>query len=142
MRCTQCVLSEQTPNILFDEEGRCSYCQSYRPFVCLGEEALRRRLAALRQPNGRYDCLVAISGGRDSSYVLLKLVKDYGLRVLAVNYQNPFTVDQAWRNIDNASSRLGVDVIRFRHGDRRHVQIFRRAVLAWFAQPNPALIGG
>lgn len=140
MRCTHCVLPEQTPNITFDAAGECNYCQSYRPFTYKGEAALRERLDAFRNPAAPYDCLVAISGGRDSSYVLLKLVKDYGMRVLAVNYENPFTVPQARRNIENAIAHLDVDLVQFRHGDRRHVRILRRAVQAWFAHPLPQLI--
>lgn len=140
MRCSRCVLPRQTPNISFDVADECNYCQSYRPFAFLGEAALRNRLDAFRDDSVPYDCLVAVSGGRDSSYVLLKLVKDYGMRVLAVNYENPFTVPQARRNIENAVDRLGIDIVRFRHGDENHVRVFRRAVQAWFAQPTPALI--
>jgi hypothetical protein len=84
--------------------------------------------------------VVGLSGGRDSSYLLLKLVKDYGMKVLAVNYENPFTVPQARVNIQNAVEALGVDLVSFRNGGDRHRNVCKHAVTAWFQRPSPALI--
>ena len=100
MRCSECTLSENTPHIVFDEDGVCNYCHTYRKFSYKGESELLKTLDAFRRPDSKYDCLVGISGGRDSSYLLLKLVKDYGMKVLAVNYENPFTVPRAKANIE------------------------------------------
>jgi hypothetical protein len=83
---------------------------------------------------------VGISGGRDSSYVLLKLVKDYDIKVLAVNYENPFTVPQAKANIENAVKALKVDLVQFKDKDNKHKRVFKEAVIAWFKKPSPALI--
>ncbi len=139
-RCTNCVLPGQTPNIEFDVTGVCNYCHTYKPVTYQGEAAFVEQLDRFRNTDGPYDCLVPISGGRDSSYVLLKLVKDYGLRVLTVNYENPFTVPQARLNIRNAVEALNVPIVTFRSGDENHRITFRQTVSAWLERPSPGLI--
>ena len=140
MRCTRCVLPDHTPNIVFGEDRVCNYCHTYEKFHYRGEAELLRTLDSFRRPDSKYDCLVGISGGRDSSYLLLKLVKDYGMKVLAVNYENPFTVPQAKANIENAIAALNVDIIRFQDKNDRHRRVCRDVVTAWFQRPSPALI--
>jgi len=140
MRCTKCVLPDRTPNIIFDEDGVCNYCHTYQRFSHKGEAELRKVLDTFRNTEGAYDCVVGISGGRDSSYLLLKLVKDYDMRVLAVNYENPFTVPEARANIENAINALNVDVVRFGDKNDRHKRVFKKTVQAWFKDPSPALI--
>jgi len=140
MRCTRCVLPDQTPNIIFDEDGVCNYCHTYQRFSYKGEADLREVLDTVRSTEGEYDCVVGLSGGRDSSYLLLKLVKDYDMRVLAVNYENPFTVPQARANIENAIKALNVDLVQFGDKNDRHKRVFRKTVKAWFKNPSPALI--
>lgn len=140
MRCSKCVLPECTPNIIFDKDGVCNYCHTYQKFSYEGETELLRTLDAFRGTGNEYDCVVGLSGGRDSSYTLLKLVKDYGMKVLAVNYENPFTVPQAKANIENAIQALDVDIVRFKAGDKNHKRTFKHTVTAWFRKPSPALI--
>jgi len=140
MRCTTCVLPDQTPNIAFDEEGVCNYCHTYQKFGYKGEAELIRTLDSFRNTGHKYDVAVGVSGGRDSTYLLLKLVKDYGMRVLAINYENPFTVPQARANIENAIKTLNVDIVRFGDKNDRHKRVFKKTATAWFKNPSPALI--
>lgn len=140
MRCTKCVLPDHTPHIVFDQEGVCNYCHTYQKFNYKGESELLKILDTFRKTDGEYDCLVGLSGGRDSSYLLLKLVKDYGMKVLAVNYENPFTVPQAKANIEKATKALNVDLVRFQDRNDRHKKVLRETVTAWFKNPSPALI--
>jgi hypothetical protein len=83
---------------------------------------------------------VNISGGRDSTYTLLKLAKDYSLKVLAVNYENPFTHPQAKENISNAVRKLDVELIQFSFKKHRHEKILRSNILAWFKNPSAAMV--
>lgn len=140
VRCTKCVLTDNTPNIVFDEAGVCNYCHTYQKFQYKGEAELLRTLDSFRRPDSKYDCLVGVSGGKDSSYLLLTLVKDYRMKVLAVNYENPFTVPQARINIDNAIKALNIDIVRFQDKNNSHRKVFRNTVTAWFRRPSPALI--
>lgn len=139
-RCSKCVLPETTPNIVFGQDGVCNYCRSYQKLKYRGEGELLRLLDSYRRAGSKYDCIVTISGGRDSTYTLLKLVRDYGMKVLAVNYENPFTDPQAQANIDNAVRVLNLDMVRFKLRNRLHERIFRNNATAWFRRPSPGLV--
>lgn len=139
-RCAACVLPDTTPNISFDANGRCSYCATYSTFRIEGEQAFLKNVNKHRSSRKKYECIVNISGGRDSAYTLLKIKKDYGMKVLAVNYENPFTDEQAKKNINNAVRILGVDLIRFKHASNVHESCFRHNLITWFKNPSPAMI--
>ena len=113
-RCGKCILPSTFPNIRFDENGVCNYCRDWDgrwknfdyfaaelELVSLFEQAKRKRR--------KYDCMVPFSGGRDSSYVLYLCKKKYGLKPLAVTFNNLFMSDYALKNIFTAVSMLGVD---------------------------------
>lgn len=139
-RCSQCVLPESTPNIIFDKDGVCNYCLAYQQLQYKGETELVKFLNSHRRKNSQYDCIATISGGRDSTYTLLKLVKDYGMKVLAVNYENPFAHPQAKANIENAVRILSVDLVRFKLRNKIHQRTFGNNVQAWFRKPSPGLV--
>jgi len=138
--CRQCILPAGSAGITLDAEGICNQCRSYRPIECHGEDALVRILDSLRSGQHRYDCMVNISGGRDSAYTLLALVKDYGMKVLAVNYANPFTDPQATKNIEKMVRMLKVDFAQFKLKRRIHERILKNNITAWFKNPSPAMV--
>ncbi|MDQ1275568.1 MAG: hypothetical protein QG610_1142, partial [Euryarchaeota archaeon] len=139
-RCSKCVLPETSPGITFDKDGVCNFCRSYRKVQYEGESKLRELLYSYRRGSNKYDCVVGISGGRDSSYTLLKLAKDYNLKVLAVNYENPFTDPQAKTNIENAVEALNVDVVSFKLKNSIHEKTFKHNFTSWLRNPSPAAI--
>jgi hypothetical protein len=139
-RCSNCLLSETMPNIKFDSDGVCNFCQNSKKIEYKGEEKLIDILNSFRRSENKYDCIVTLSGGRDSTFALLKMVKDYKMKVLAVNYENPFTDPVAKKNIDNAVKYLNVDLIRFQLGNNNHEKTFRHNLNVWLKNPNPALI--
>lgn len=97
-------------------------------------------LDAHRSAEKKYECIVNISGGRDSAYTLLKIKKDYGMKALAVNYENPFTDIQATKNIRNMIKVLGVNLVTFRHKSHIHESCFKNNLIAWFKNPSPAMV--
>ena len=109
-RCLRCVLPETYPEITFDNEGVCNYCRNYLPVKYKGEDALKTLLESFRD-KGEWDCLVPLSGGRDSTYTIFQLVKKYALRILAYNYDNGFVEDIAKQNIQSIADQLGIDVV-------------------------------
>ncbi len=139
-RCTKCVLPSTMPNINFDDMGICNYCHTYNNFTYQGEKKLNEILDRHRSKGRSYDCMVAISGGRDSAYTLLKVVKDYKMKALAVDYENPFTDPQAIVNIRNMIHELGVDIVRFKHMSNIHENCFRNNLIAWLKKPSPAMV--
>ncbi len=115
-RCKRCIMPETVPGITFNDDGTCSFCQSYRKEPCLDKSEFETILSSSRQRGARYDCVVALSGGRDSTYVLYLAKAVYGLKVLAVNYDHEFRTDEAAMNMQNVCARLGVDFLSFRSG--------------------------
>ena len=75
---------------------------------------LERIFESSRKKGRRYDCLVPVSGGMDSTYVLYLCKRVYDLKVLAFNFDNGFESDFAKQNLKNAVSNLDVDYITFR----------------------------
>jgi len=141
--CQRCVLTEGTPGISFGAAGVCSYCATYESKMnVLGEEALRRLLSSEkeRKKSRAYDCAAGISGGRDSTYTLYKLVKDYKMRVLGIHYDNPFTSPQARENMSRAAEILGVKVVDWRFAEGEHLNATRKALRIWARRPSSKLI--
>jgi hypothetical protein len=105
----------------------------------LGEDKLLSVVNEFRGKNvGPYDCLVAYSGGRDSSFALYYAVKVLNLRVLAYTVDNGYMPDQTRENIRNAIDILGVDHLVDKHDllDRN----FKAVLSAWLHRPSPAMI--
>lgn len=110
-RCSKCVLPETIPGITFNEAGVCEFCLSYKPKKYLGEEKLREIIRAAKEKKREYDCVVPLSGGRDSTYVLYMAIKKFELKSLGVHYDNEFRTPQAEINVQNACRKLGVDLV-------------------------------
>ncbi len=110
-RCSRCVMPETVPGIEFDKDGVCNLCQNHVDYACRDEAELEQIIRESRKESNQYDCIVPLSGGRDSTFVLHTAVKRFGLRVLAVNYDNEFRVDKALDNIQSACRHLGVELL-------------------------------
>lgn len=105
-------------DIVFDANGVCHHCHDYdrvmRQYVFSGAEGEQRWQDAVARIKGkgagkRYDCIVGVSGGVDSSYVAW-LVKQAGLRPLAVHLDNGWNTEVAVRNIESVIKTLGIDL--------------------------------
>jgi len=137
-RCTRCILPETFPGIRFDEDGVCNYCLSYQPVQVFGEEALVEVLDSYRGKGKEYDCIVPISGGRDSSYVLHQMVKKYDMRVLALTVDSGAIMPEGYRNIERVTSALGVDHVWIK--DEKQIETARKNTKikfhAWLKKPS------
>jgi tRNA(Ile)-lysidine synthase TilS/MesJ len=112
--CTSCVLPSSFPGIKFNDQGICNYCQSYQGHDRLHQSKLSYRqkfLDLLEQNKNKtgYDCLMAYSGGKDSSFTLSLLKNEFGLDVLAITFDNGFISPYALNNIRNVLDHLGID---------------------------------
>ncbi len=107
--CKKCILPENYPGISFDAEGICNFCRAYQPQKNhLGKEKLVELLRSVK-PVGKYDCVVPMSGGKDSSFILYFAVKELGLNPLVVSYDSGFQEEVARANIRTACELLDVD---------------------------------
>jgi len=116
--CNRCIMDTTAENIIFDEHGTCNFCNDYidklNKSIYMSKDRdfeLDNILAQIKE-NGKgkeYDCIMGVSGGLDSSYLLLKAV-EYGLRPLAVHLDNGWNSELAVKNIDNLIKKLNVDL--------------------------------
>lgn len=116
--CSNCVMDTSDPDITFDAAGVCNHCLAYdeqiRTRTISGEAGRRHaeKLAAEIRRAGagqKYDCLIGVSGGVDSSFVAYK-VKELGLRPLAVHLDNGWDSELAVKNIENLLNILEIDL--------------------------------
>ncbi len=110
--CKKCILNSSFPNIHFDEDGVCNYCKEdeIKNDINKNENSF---LDLIKEVKGKYeyDCLLAFSGGKDSTYTLSILKKKYGLNILTYTFDNGFLSDQAKKNIKTVTENIGVDNI-------------------------------
>ena len=107
VRCTRCLYDDTIPNITFDAMGVCNYCHlhdqlnSEYPTGKEGERRLLEIAAEIRREgrNKKYDVIIGVSGGCDSSYMLHVAKKELGLRPLAVHFDNTWDSMIAVENI-------------------------------------------
>ena len=139
-RCSRCILPETMPFISFDEQGVCSYCRAYQPIELLGHDAFEKTLAPHRKSSGEPDCVVAFSGGRDSSYGLHYIKAVLGMNPLAYTYDWGMVTDLARRNISRMCGQLGVEHILISADLRKKRDNVRKNVSAWLKKPDLGLI--
>jgi tRNA(Ile)-lysidine synthase TilS/MesJ len=137
-RCSKCILPENYPNITFDDKGECNYCGAHHKIQYLGAAKLRDLLAKYRQKGGKFDCLVPISGGKDSTYVLYQMSKVYQMRVLAFNHDNCFTHVNAKENIQRMVSSLGIDLVTIT--DKNQRKFMATNLKAYLRKPSVAMV--
>jgi N-acetyl sugar amidotransferase len=111
--CTSCVLPDTRPNLAFNERGVCQACNSHgrrgtvdwtRRGCEFGELAAR-----VRQKSSGYDCVIPVSGGKDSTWQVIKCL-EHGLKPLAVTWKTPARTSVGQANLDNLVA-AGVDHI-------------------------------
>ncbi len=112
--CTRCVMPETRPDILFDRDGVCSACRHFDARPTIDWDARRRELVEVldefRSRDGsNYDCVVPVSGGKDSTYQVLKML-ELGLNPLCVTASTCYLSPIGRRNLENLKS-LGVDCV-------------------------------
>ncbi|OBX27248.1 amino acid adenylation domain-containing protein [Gelidibacter algens] len=123
VNCIECGLPSNYPNTDFNENGVCHLCTAFESYKVKAEryfkndDELLQVLTSKRNQNPNYDCISLLSGGKDSTYVLARLV-NMGLRVLAFTMDNGYISDQAKANIDTIIKKLGVDHV---YGETPHM---------------------
>ena len=117
--CSRCIYDERVSAISFDENGVCNYCRQidqltddYGTGQAKGEAQLASIIEDIRRAGRgkRYDCIVGVSGGTDSSYMVHLAKRVWGLRPLAVHYDNTWNTAIATQNIRRVLSALDVDL--------------------------------
>lgn len=134
--CKVCVLPKGFPNISFNPEGVCNFCTRFqaidRKEFLEGQKADFDRVVQTQRGQYSYDAICCYSGGKDSTYMLKMMVKDFGLRVLAYTLDNGFIADQAKTNIRTVVDLLGVDHIFYAPSSAFMKKMYRASMLGTF----------
>ncbi len=135
--CVKCIVPSNFPGVHLDKDGICSFCREYESFDHKGHQEKKARFLddferTMSDAAGKgreYDCLVSLSGGKDSAYLLDLIVKKYKLRTLAFTVSTGFESKIAEENIHRIVTKLKVDHLTFRpHEDffiRLYSHLFR-----------------
>jgi N-acetyl sugar amidotransferase len=136
--CTRCIYDERVSSITFDVNGVCNYCKQvddltleYGTGTAKGLKTFLKIIEEVKK-NGKgkkYDCIVGVSGGTDSSYMIMKAL-EWGLRPLAVHYDNTWNSSIATENIRKVLSKLKVDLFTHVTDNKESDDIFKSFFLA------------
>ena len=144
--CKKCIYDERVSSITFDEDGICNYChqidsltKEYGTGQKKGEEEFKKIINAIKKDgkNKKYDCVIGVSGGTDSSYMLY-LTKKWGLRPLAVHYDNTWNTAIATENIRKVLTALDIDLYTHVVDNKESDDIFKSFFYADVAEIEAA----
>jgi tRNA(Ile)-lysidine synthase TilS/MesJ len=132
-RCKKCFLPEGKFHVVLNDEGICNYCEYFEQNkqdilnITNREQILARRFQKLKGKY-KYDAVVGLSGGKDSTYVICQMVKKYNLKVAAVTFDNGFLTNFARESIKNTVENLGVDHYYYKPNWNTHKKFYKAAV--------------
>lgn len=142
--CSRCIYDETIPAIKFDENGVCNYChmmdgmqEMFKTGTHEGEQKFLKIIEDIKKAGKgkKYDCVIGVSGGTDSSFLVYKMVKEWGLRPLAVHYDNTWNSAIATENIRKVLGALKVDLYTHVVNNSEMDEIYR----AFFVADVPEL---
>ena len=139
-RCSRCLMPSTMPFIAYDADGICNYCHSYQPWERHHPSVLEEKLDRARSKDGSPDCIVAFSGGRDSSYGLHLLKAEHGMTPLTFSYDWGMVTDLARRNQARMCGKLGIEHIWISADIKQKRNNIRRNVQAWLKKPDLGII--
>ena len=116
--CKDCIQPDTRPNVYFNEEGICGACLWEKEKKTIDWNSREKELqeiadSAKQNTTSNYDCVVGVSGGKDSTFQAITARDRFGLRCLLVNYQPENITPIGEKNIENIKN-LGFDVVTIR----------------------------
>ena len=115
--CSKCLLPETHETIKFDKKGTCNICSNHsfkqKNINWVKKKKELNSLISKYKGKYDYDCIVPFSGGKDSTWTLYYLVKEFGLKPLVVRFDHGFYRPNLEENVKKVSRNLGVDILNF-----------------------------
>jgi len=116
-RCSQCVLPETHETIMFDDAGVCNICRQHEFKQANIDWAAKKKefdvLVESFRGKADYDCIIPYSGGKDSTWTLYYMVKEYNIKPLVVRFDHGFLRPNIHENTTRVLRKLGVDFHHF-----------------------------
>jgi len=115
--CRHCVYPETKPDLSLDENGICDACRFVDVKDATNWDLRRKELAEIfekfkNKDGSNYDCIIPVSGGKDSTFQTYVVKEEFGLNPLCVSYHLPEFTDLGRKNLENLK-KLGVDCLEF-----------------------------
>lgn len=127
--CQQCVLPNSRPNLRLGSDGICNACKTHQTKPAIDwnarEQSFHQVVAHAKAKAKSYDCLIPVSGGKDSTWQVVKCL-EYGLTPLAVTWKTPARTFIGQKNLDNLVA-LGVDHIDYQISPKVESRFMLRA---------------
>jgi len=139
-RCTKCILPKTTPFIDFDKDGVCNYCREHTKIKHKGVSKLEKIIEKYRSADNSIDCIIAFSGGRDSSYGLHYLVKILKMHPVAITFDWGMLSDIGRRNQSRMLAKLGIEHIVVSADIKQARKDIKMNLKAWLKKPNLGMI--
>ena len=126
--CKRCLYPDTKPQLVFDENGICSACKNHELKEKIDwkskEKELKEILEKFRSENNYYDCIIPVSGGKDSHFQTYTIKEKFGLNPLVVNFHPLDQTGIGKKNLDNLK-KLGVDCIEFSPNPNVYLKLAR-----------------
>jgi N-acetyl sugar amidotransferase len=125
--CARCLYPENArPTIIFDDAGVCSGCRyhesrqkldvNWEDRLKMLEKILEEAKVMARKRGNSHDCIVPVSGGKDSHFQVWLLKKKYGMNPLLVTFNHVYNSPGGVRNLSNLVEKSGCDLVRYTAG--------------------------
>ena len=139
-RCKKCLLPETFPFISFDEDGVCNCCRNYEKIKLNGKNKLEQIADTYRGNGGQPDCIVGVSGGRDSTYGLHYIRTVLKMNPVAFTYDWGMSTDLAVRNVSRICDKLDVRHVRVSADVKKKLSYIKKNVEAWLKKPELGMV--
>jgi len=139
-RCKKCVLPQTHPFIIFDKNGICNFCNNYNKKKFLPKKKLEDIINLVKKKYGQRSILSSISGGRDSSYALHVLCREFNIRPITYTYDWGLNTDIARRNVSIMTGELNVENILISADIRKKRENVRKNIIAWLKKPHLGIV--
>lgn len=138
--CSKCIMPNTRPGITFNEKGVCVACQNNERKKYVDWDARMDELKKLcdkyrRKEPGQYDCIIAVSGGKDSHYQVHIMKEVMNMNPLLITVEDFFTMTEAGKhNVQNISEAFGCNIISFKP-NRRAAKVISRYMFEKYGRP-------
>lgn len=139
-RCTKCILPSSYPFINFDEMGICNYCKSHKNIDIKNKDLLAEKIKYIADNYNDKSILCSLSGGRDSSFALHLLVKEFNIKPITYTYDWGLNTNLARRNVSIMSGSLGVENILIAADIRKKRKNVKKNINAWLKKPHLGIV--
>lgn len=139
-RCSRCVLPGTMPFIRFDETGVCNYCNNHRARNKPRPRAELEGLLDKYRASTGDRCIVPFSGGRDSSFALHLVKREFGMQPVTMTYDWGMVTDLARRNINRMCGELGVENILIADDIANKRRNIKLNLVAWLKKPDLGML--